>query len=777
MSNNTFTLQNIDRVNFYGVDGNADVYLEGVSTGTSGVCVSGSLLVNGDYMNFGTSLGTSGHGFRSSDSGGSIQFKHFRGEWTTISGASVAGINKQIQFNNNGNFGACAGFTFDNSTNNFVVGANDNTIITSSSNAVVIGGVSNQAYADTAFVAGGFNNSASGTSSAVVGGFDNSATGSASGNVAGKNNTVSGIESGNLAGEDNIVSGTESGNLAGEQNTVTSNNSGNVSGENNTVSGNHSGNLAGRSNSVSGVNSANIAGRDNTISTSTEYSVIAGGVSNQAYADMAFVAGGFNNTVSGTSSAVVGGFDNSVKDINAGIFVGSGNTINIGGYFSGNIAGQDNTVTKGWAANVAGSDNTVSGSHSGNLAGRNNTVGEIFSGNLAGENNTVSGNRSANVAGRDNTIATGADYSAIAGGVSNQAYADMAFVAGGFNNSASGTSSAVIGGFDNSVFSNNTVALGGEGLSTQIGLSWERMALAGAYNNYSTYPWDESGAQTLQGTCYRFLVGSGDSTTGNNAFAVDDVGNLYFGTQAGACIYTRTESNTYEPINLGGGGGGGGGTTPPNGPENSVQFNSGSAFAGTSSLQFFEASLTTSGVSALTVDGNVFSSMGGGVCDAFNSGGGGGTSTYQITTSEYVNGIIFPPYYSDGEEQFYRVRVPSATSVSTDFGDVLKEGQFFDTIIYGTSLGVSQTGLSIGSSVFTTTTYYPVDITVLNSSDNTTIFDTRLIRDRSGLTGQGLSFHFSELGLEYYQGVVIRSRYNSNTGISMYPISNSFYTF
>ena len=218
----------------------------------------------------------------------------------------------------------------------------------------------------------------------------------------------------------------------------------------------------------------------------------------------------------------------------------------------------------------------------------------------------------------------------------------------------------------------------------------------------------------------------------------------------------------------------GGGSGSPSGPEKSVQFNSGSTFTGTSSLQFFEASLATGGVCALTVDGNVFSSMGGGVCDAFNSGG---TGIYQLTTSEYVNGVVFLPYQAIGEEQFYQVRVPSATSVSADFSDVLKPGQFFDTILYGTSLGVSQTTLTIGSSVFNTTTYYPVDISVVGSQDSTTIFDTRLIRDRSGFTGQGLSFHFSELGLEYYQGVVIRSRYNSSNGISMYPISNSFYTF
>ena len=68
------------------------------------------------------------------------------------------------------------------------------------------------------------------------------------------------------------------------------------------------------------------------------------------------------------------------------------------------------------------------------------------------------------------------------------------------------------------------------------------------YNNHSTYPWDESGIQTQSGSCYRFIVGSGNPSTKNNAFVVDDVGNIYFGTSAGASIYHRTSttgSNQY----------------------------------------------------------------------------------------------------------------------------------------------------------------------------------------------------------------------------------------
>ena len=200
-------------------------------------------------------------------------------------------------------------------------------------------------------------------------------------------------------------------------------------------------------------------------------------------------------------------------------------------------------------------------------------------------------------------------------------------------------------------------------------------------------------------------------------------------------------------------GGGDGGT--PSGNDTDIQFNDGGSFGGVSALQFHKS--TTSGVSALTVDGNVFSSMG--VSDVRNETP---SNPYQITATEFVNGFIFPPCQSADENQLFVVKVPSYTDITASFSDVLKEGQTFDTVIYGTSIGSSP---AIGIS-------FPSDITVLENTG--TIFDRRLGSGDNQIS-TGLSFHFAGLDLKYYQGVVIRSRMGSN-GVSMYPYATSFYT-
>ena len=201
--------------------------------------------------------------------------------------------------------------------------------------------------------------------------------------------------------------------------------------------------------------------------------------------------------------------------------------------------------------------------------------------------------------------------------------------------------------------------------------------------------------------------------------------------------------------------GGGGGGGEPTGDDNSIQYKDGVSFVGDASFKFFtQHPTTTGGVSTVTIDGNLFSGMS--VIDRQSETPG----PYTIPATEFVNGFIFPPCQSSDENQLFVVQVPTYSQIRSNFGtEILKAGQTFDTVIYGTSIGVSA-GVC-----------YPSDITVLENTD--VIFDRRLASDKT-ISG-GLSFHFADATLDYYQGVVIRSRMGS-AGVSMYPYASSFYT-
>ena len=175
-------------------------------------------------------------------------------------------------------------------------------------------------------------------------------------------------------------------------------------------------------------------------------------------------------------------------------------------------------------------------------------------------------------------------------------------------------------------------------------------------------------------------------------------------------------------------------------------------------------SVGTSGVcvnGSLTVNGNVFST---GLSVAEGSGPG---TTYSIPVENFINGVVFPPYGASDNEEHHVVQVPTLTDITgSSYSNFLIDGQFFDTMIYGTSTGICvSTGISLP---------HPADITVLSNTGVS--FDTRLIKNKNPTyDGSGMSFHGATVfnGQEY-QGVVIRSRYTS-TGVSMYPFATSFY--
>tara|TARA_R110000822_G_scaffold56167_3_gene142174 strand:+ start:3592 stop:5166 length:1575 start_codon:yes stop_codon:yes gene_type:complete len=218
------------------------------------------------------------------------------------------------------------------------------------------------------------------------------------------------------------------------------------------------------------------------------------------------VIGGYNNTVSGSSSAIVGGEGNNISDISSRSFIGGGQGNGVCGNRSGTVGGQDNSVL-------------------------DNSTHSFIGGGLG---NGVCGNRSGTVGGQSNNILDNSTHS---------------FIGGGEGVGVSGNWSGTVGGQSNSILSTHTAILGGKGLSTAPGGSWDYATLCGVRNDPTFFPWDKiTTTHGNKGTCYRFAVGAGDANAGNTdlGFAVDDVGNLYFGNNSGGCsIFVQNASAEY----------------------------------------------------------------------------------------------------------------------------------------------------------------------------------------------------------------------------------------
>ena len=197
---------------------------------------------------------------------------------------------------------------------------------------------------------------------------------------------------------------------------------------------------------------------------------------------------------------------------------------------------------------LGGSNNSVSGNKSGIVGGSNNSVlgtgTEI--GIVGGSNNSVSGSLAGIVGGEGNIISIDADDAGIVGGTNNTILGTGSGMVGGFNNIVSGTNSSIVGGTSNNISVINSVALGGEGLSTFTGTSYGgHLALVGKFNSNGVSEF----ASSSGGTSFRFVVGSGTASNQTNAFSVDNIGNLYFGTTTGASIHKRKADGTFTAIN------------------------------------------------------------------------------------------------------------------------------------------------------------------------------------------------------------------------------------
>ena len=110
---------------------------------------------------------------------------------------------------------------------------------------------------------------------------------------------------------------------------------------------------------------------------------------------------------------------------------------------------------------------------------------------------------------------------------------------------------SLVGGDGCGVSGIGNAILGGKRLNTLSGVSWDYAAVCGIGNSTGHYPWDNLAnipPQQQPGTCYRFIVGTGEISGDNdNGFVVDNSGNLNFGNNSGGCsIFVQNNSSKYD---------------------------------------------------------------------------------------------------------------------------------------------------------------------------------------------------------------------------------------
>ncbi len=249
--------------------------------------------------------------------------------------------------------------------------------------------------------------------------------------------------------------------------------------------------------------------------------------------------------------------------------------------------------------------------------------------------NTNNGNRSILLGGTDHIVS--GNQSVIAGGNTNTVSGNNSGIFCGQTNTVSGNNSGTIGGTENNISVVDSVAIGGIGLSTFTGTSYTGcLALVGKYNSNGTSEFNSS----TNGTCFRFIVGGGNSHNDRkNAFTVDNLGNLYFGTEAGVSIFKRQGDDSFSAIN-----------TDAN--VNSVSSSDSSIIIGSSTgAVTFGVSVNTLAGLSITSDG-VSIVLGSGL--DFDSSGG--ISVQLSTGLDFDNGLIFNPPHS---RMFYSTDGPS----------------------------------------------------------------------------------------------------------------------
>jgi hypothetical protein len=223
---------------------------------------------------------------------------------------------------------------------NSAVGGGENNIATGT-HSTVAGGHTNVITLDGGFIGGGgfigagavAGNKVSGVRGGVVCGTDNTAGNLVNALVGGGlTNQATGANSGVLVGTANVASGAQSAVVAGSTNLPSAVNTAILGGKNNSATAADSVVGGGTSNATGGINAGILAGESNTISNT--HAVICGGHSNINSALGGFVGAGGAigpatsgpNTASGARAAVIAGTRNTASAVDSVVLGGNGST-------------------------------------------------------------------------------------------------------------------------------------------------------------------------------------------------------------------------------------------------------------------------------------------------------------------------------------------------------------------------------------------------------------------------------------------------------------------
>lgn len=207
---------------------------------------------------------------------------------------------------------------------------------------------------------------------------------------------------------------------------------------------------------------------------------------NTASGGDSFIGGGTGNTSTGTNGFIGGGLNNTSAGANSGIIAGEYNSIGTGATNSLIGGGEQNNIQSSYSVIYAGEYNKIDSDANNSFiaSGRYNYINASYSAIGSGESNTINSNSNYSYIGAgktnvisanspyssihngwNNTIASSSSYSVIGAGEYNDVNGSYSFVGAGYDNNITGSYSSIFAGRDNNLTGNySTIGAGRENI-------------------------------------------------------------------------------------------------------------------------------------------------------------------------------------------------------------------------------------------------------------------------------------------------------------------------